>query len=36
MTGMLVAGLALLGVAGYYGVLTWIFDVEPRRTPSTR
>jgi K(+)-stimulated pyrophosphate-energized sodium pump len=30
VTGMLVAGLALLGVAGYYGVLTWIFDVEPK------
>ena len=28
VTGMLVVGLALLGVAGYYGVLTWIFDVE--------
>src|SRR4051812_7462688 len=25
VTGMLVVGLALLGVAGYYGVLTWIF-----------
>jgi K(+)-stimulated pyrophosphate-energized sodium pump len=30
VTGMLVAGLALLGVAGYYGVLTWIFDVEQK------
>jgi K(+)-stimulated pyrophosphate-energized sodium pump len=30
VTGLLVAGLALLGVAGYYGVLTWIFDVEPK------
>jgi K(+)-stimulated pyrophosphate-energized sodium pump len=30
VTGMLVAGLALLGVAGYYGALTWIFDVEPK------
>ena len=30
VTGMLVAGLALLGVAGYYGVLTWIFDVESK------
>ncbi len=30
VTGMLVAGLALLGVAGYYGVLTFIFDVEPK------
>jgi K(+)-stimulated pyrophosphate-energized sodium pump len=28
VTGMLVAGLALLGVAGYYGILTWIFDVD--------
>ncbi|HWT25533.1 MAG TPA: sodium-translocating pyrophosphatase [Solirubrobacteraceae bacterium] len=28
VTGMLVAGLALLGVAGYYGVLTWLFDVD--------
>ncbi len=35
ITGMLVAGLALLGVAGYYGVLL-LFDVSPRRTPSTR
>ncbi len=30
VTGMLVVGLALLGVAGYYGVLTFIFDVEPK------
>jgi K(+)-stimulated pyrophosphate-energized sodium pump len=30
VTGMLVAGLALLGVAGYYGILTWIFDVEAK------
>jgi K(+)-stimulated pyrophosphate-energized sodium pump len=30
VTGMLVAGLALLGVAGYYGVLTWLFDVETK------
>jgi K(+)-stimulated pyrophosphate-energized sodium pump len=30
VTGMLVVGLALLGVAGYYGVLTWLFDVEPK------
>ncbi|HZB77725.1 MAG TPA: sodium-translocating pyrophosphatase [Solirubrobacteraceae bacterium] len=28
VTGMLVAGLALMGVAGYYGILTWIFDVD--------
>ncbi len=26
ITGMLVVGLALAGVAGYFGVLTWIFD----------
>ncbi len=25
VTGMLVVGLALFGVAGYYGILTWIF-----------
>ena len=30
VTGMLVVGLALLGVAGYYGVLTWIFDVDTK------
>jgi K(+)-stimulated pyrophosphate-energized sodium pump len=28
VTGMLVAGLALLGVAGYYGILTFVFDVD--------
>ena len=28
VTGMLVVGLALVGVAGYYGILTEIFDVE--------
>jgi K(+)-stimulated pyrophosphate-energized sodium pump len=28
ITGLLVVGLALFGVAAYYGVLTWIFDVE--------
>ena len=28
VTGMLVAGLALFGVAGYYGLLTWGFDVN--------
>jgi K(+)-stimulated pyrophosphate-energized sodium pump len=28
VTGMLVVGLALVGVAGYYGILTWIFDVD--------
>jgi K(+)-stimulated pyrophosphate-energized sodium pump len=26
ITGLLVVGLALLGVAGYYGLLTWAFD----------
>src|SRR5262245_6162419 len=31
VTGMLVVGLALLGVAGYYGILTWIFDVETKK-----
>ena len=30
VTGMLVAGLALLGVAAYYGLLTWAFDVETK------
>ena len=30
VTGMLVVGLALLGVAGYYGILTWIFDVDEK------
>ena len=30
VTGMLVVGLALTGVAGYYGVLTWIFDVSKK------
>jgi K(+)-stimulated pyrophosphate-energized sodium pump len=30
VTGMLVVGLALLGVAGYYGLLTWAFDVSPK------
>ena len=30
VTGMLVVGLALLGVAGYYGVLTFVFDVESK------
>ena len=30
VTGMLVAGLALMGVAGYYGILTWIFDVDAK------
>jgi K(+)-stimulated pyrophosphate-energized sodium pump len=31
ITGMLVVGLALFGVAAYYGVLTWIFDVEEEK-----
>ncbi|HET6506187.1 MAG TPA: sodium-translocating pyrophosphatase [Baekduia sp.] len=31
ITGLLVVGLALLGVSGYYGVLTWIFDDTPRQ-----
>ncbi|MCW2988567.1 MAG: V-type H(+)-translocating pyrophosphatase, partial [Solirubrobacterales bacterium] len=31
VTGLLVAGLALLGVAGYYGVLTWIFNVDQKK-----
>ena len=30
VTGMLVVGLALIGVAGYYGVLTFIFDVDTK------
>ncbi|MGZ4323984.1 MAG: sodium-translocating pyrophosphatase [Solirubrobacteraceae bacterium] len=30
VTGMLVVGLALFGVAGYYGVLTWIAGETPR------
>jgi K(+)-stimulated pyrophosphate-energized sodium pump len=30
VTGMLVVGLALLGVAAYYGILTAFFDKEPR------
>jgi K(+)-stimulated pyrophosphate-energized sodium pump len=30
VTGLLVVGLALVGVAGYYGVLTWIFDVDSK------
>jgi K(+)-stimulated pyrophosphate-energized sodium pump len=31
VTGMLVVGLALFGVAGYYGVLTWIVGETPRQ-----
>jgi K(+)-stimulated pyrophosphate-energized sodium pump len=30
VTGMLVVGLALLAVAGYYGILTFIFDVNTK------
>jgi K(+)-stimulated pyrophosphate-energized sodium pump len=30
VTGLLVVGLALTGVAGYFGVLTWIFDVSTK------
>jgi K(+)-stimulated pyrophosphate-energized sodium pump len=30
VTGLLVVGLALLSVAGYYGALTWLFDVETK------
>ena len=30
VTGMLVVGLALLGVAGYYGILTACFDNTPK------
>ena len=30
VTGMLVVGLALIGVAGYYGILTWVFDVDQK------
>jgi K(+)-stimulated pyrophosphate-energized sodium pump len=30
VTGMLVVGLALLGVAAYYGILTSIFDVDDK------
>ena len=35
ITGMLVVGLALFGVAGYYGILT-ASSTRPRRRPSTR
>jgi K(+)-stimulated pyrophosphate-energized sodium pump len=31
VTGMLVVGLALMGVAGYYGVLTFFFDVSQKQ-----
>ncbi|HWD74503.1 MAG TPA: sodium-translocating pyrophosphatase [Solirubrobacteraceae bacterium] len=30
VTGLLVVGLALLGVSGYYGILTWIAGETPR------
>jgi K(+)-stimulated pyrophosphate-energized sodium pump len=30
ITGMLVVGLALLGVAGYFGILTLFFNVSPK------
>ncbi|MDQ6914890.1 MAG: sodium-translocating pyrophosphatase, partial [Actinomycetota bacterium] len=30
VTGLLVVGLALLGVAGYYGLLTSVFDITPK------
>jgi K(+)-stimulated pyrophosphate-energized sodium pump len=30
VTGMLVVGLALTGVAGYFGALTWIFGVSTK------
>jgi K(+)-stimulated pyrophosphate-energized sodium pump len=31
VTGLLVVGLALLGVAGYYGALTWIFNTTEKQ-----
>jgi K(+)-stimulated pyrophosphate-energized sodium pump len=31
VTGLLVVGLAMLGVAGYYGILTWIVGETPRQ-----
>jgi K(+)-stimulated pyrophosphate-energized sodium pump len=31
VTGMLVVGLALIGVAGYYGILTAFFDLSPKQ-----
>src|SRR5438270_11030006 len=30
VTGLLVVGLALFGVAAYYGILTWIVGETPR------
>ncbi len=32
VTGMLVVGLALAGVAGYYGILTTFFDLDPKES----
>jgi len=34
VTGMLVVGLALLGLAAYYGILTWIVGESPRHAVS--
>jgi K(+)-stimulated pyrophosphate-energized sodium pump len=31
VTGLLVVGLALIGVSGYYGILTWIAGETPRQ-----
>jgi K(+)-stimulated pyrophosphate-energized sodium pump len=31
VTGMLVVGLALLGIAAYYGILTWIVGETPKQ-----
>ena len=36
ITGMLVVGLALLGVAGYYGLLTAIFDSSQKEAVDAR
>jgi K(+)-stimulated pyrophosphate-energized sodium pump len=30
VTGLLVVGLALIGVSGYYGILTWLVGESPR------
>src|SRR6202011_5718328 len=30
VTGMLVVGLAMIGIAGYYGILTWIAGESQR------
>ncbi len=32
VTGLLVVGLALVGVSGYYGILTWIAGETPRQS----